>query len=60
MTRNQWNALLLLTLVPLATTPVFNAEPAPEATATSLVGAAHAGAAADSITAVVARFDLPE
>jgi protein phosphatase len=41
-------------------TRILNAEPAPEAAATLLLGAANAGPAADNITAVVVRFDLPE
>ena len=36
---------------------ILNAEPAPEAAATLLLGAANAGPAADNITAVVVRFD---
>ena len=39
---------------------ILNAEPTPEAAARSLLGAANAGPAADNITAVVVRFDLPE
>jgi len=39
---------------------ILNVEPAPEAAATLLLGAANAGPAADNITAVVVRFDLPE
>jgi protein phosphatase len=39
---------------------ILNSEPAPEAAATLLLGAANAGPAADNITAVVVRFDLPE
>jgi serine/threonine protein phosphatase PrpC len=39
---------------------LLNTEPAPEAAAKSLLDAAIAGPAADNITAVVVRFDLPE
>jgi PPM family protein phosphatase len=39
---------------------ILNAEPAPEAAATSLLAEANKGAAADNITAVVVRFDLPD
>jgi protein phosphatase len=39
---------------------ILNTEPAPEAAATSLLGAANAGPATDNITAVVVRFDLAE
>ena len=39
---------------------ILNVEPAPEAAATLLLGAANAGPAADNITAVVVRFDLPD
>lgn len=41
-------------------TRILNAEPASEAAATLLLGTANAGPAADNITAVVVRFDLPE
>jgi protein phosphatase len=39
---------------------ILNAEPAPEAAAALLLGAANAGPAADNITAVVVRFDVAE
>jgi protein phosphatase len=39
---------------------ILNNEPAPEAAATLLLEAANAGPAADNITAIVVRFDLPQ